>query len=419
MSNHLKRVRGFPDHLPEEVLKHDAILNKAIEVSQRFNFQKIELPILEHTEVFARTLGLGSDIVNKEMYTFQKGEESFTLRPEGTASVARLFITEKLKDQLPLRWIYHGPMFRHERPQKGRFRQFSTVAVEILGESQETTDVESISLAFLFLEELKLKNKVTLEINSIGSSETRSSYKEKLKDYLKPFYKKLSADSQVRFDKNPLRIWDSKDEQDQEIMKKAPLIQDSLDAESMKSYESIKNQLKDLNIPFKENPQLVRGLDYYNHLVFEFKSADLGAQSAVLAGGRYDRLIETLGGPSVPAVGWGAGIERLALLHPALPIPSPEIGLVALGEEAQIKFLELAFLLRKEGYRIFYKFSGNLSKQMARINKLSCSQALILGEKEIKENHLILKDMESQKQRVLSDLSSTEILKHLKILFNR
>ena len=417
MSDHLKRVRGFPDHLPEEVLKHDAILNKAIEVSKRFNFQKIKLPILEHTEVFARTLGASSDIVNKEMYTFQKGEESFTLRPEGTASVARLFITEKLKTQLPLRWIYHGPMFRHERPQKGRFRQFSTVAVEILGESQETTDAEVILLAFLFLEELKLKSKITLEINSIGTLEIRDTYKKNLKDYLKPFYENLSADSQVRFNKNPLRIWDSKEEQDQEIMKKAPLIQDFLDTESIKNYESIKNQLKNLNIPFTENPQLVRGLDYYNHLVFEFKSADLGAQSTVLAGGRYDQLIETLGGPSVPAIGWGAGIERLALLHPTLKVPSPEIGIVALGEEAQSKSFELAFLLRKEGYRVFYKFSGNLSKQMARISKLSCSQALILGEKEIKEKHFILKNMKSQKQRTLPYLSYNKILEEIKNSF--
>lgn len=415
MAQDLKRVRGFPDHSHEDVLKHDAIIDKALEIAKRFNFQKIDLPILEHTEVFKRTLGATSDIVNKEMYTFQKGEESFTLRPEGTASVARRFITEKLKMHLPIRWIYHGPMFRHERPQKGRFRQFQTVAVELLGEAGEDAGIEIISLAYLFLKELGLEKQTYLEINSIGSSKIRDIYKKNLKEYLKKFYKDLSSDSQVRFNKNPLRIWDSKEKRDQEIMKQAPIITDFLDDSSLKSYQLIQEQLKNLNIPFKKTPQLVRGLDYYNHLVFEFKSQDLGAQSAVLAGGRYDGLIKTLGGLETPAVGWGAGIERLALLSSLTPSPSsPQIGLIALGESAKREMHKLAFHLREHGYRIFYKFTGNLSKQMAKINKHSCSQGLILGDKELKESCIVFKDMNTKEQKSISYKTYKELIDKLK-----
>ena len=420
MEQELRRVRGFPDLSYEDVLKHDFIIKKALQISKCFNFQKIDLPILEYTNIFSRTLGSDSDIVNKEMYTFQKNEESLTLRPEGTASVARRFITEKLKTKLPLRWVYHGPMFRHERPQKGRFRQFQTVAAEILGENQEEVDSELISFAYLFLKELELDKKVYLEINTIGSLENRVTYKKNLKDYLKKFYKDLSPDSKIRFDKNPLRIWDSKDKQDQNIMKEAPLLQNFLDEKSLKSYDIIKKQLQSMQIPFRENLRLVRGLDYYNNLVFEFKSKDLGAQSAVLAGGRYDHLIQTLDGPSTPAIGWGAGIERLALLSSYSPQGYlPEIGLIALGEKASSSLLPIAFQLRGKGYKVFYKFSGNLSKQMSRIDKKQCTLALIIGKKELMDKKIIFKNMNKKEQKTLPTVNFNTLLEEIKSSLNK
>ena len=233
----LKRVRGFPDFLPEESYQFDSLLSVITEVLKAFDFQKLSLPVLEYSELFSRTLGEGSDIVNKEMYSFQMGDESLTLRPEGTASVARLFITQKMHKQLPLKWYYQGPMFRHERPQKGRFRQFYQLGVEWLGDSSEEADVEILSMAWLLIKKLNIEKKVTLEINTLGSLEERKAYKEELKKYLFPLKKRLSADSQIRLVKNPLRIWDSKEEQDQEIMKKAPLLKNFLTEKTIKRYE--------------------------------------------------------------------------------------------------------------------------------------------------------------------------------------
>ena len=388
----LKKVRGFPDHLPKDNDQFDALLSLIVKVLQNFDFQRVNPPILEYNELFSGTLGEGSDIVNKEMYSFQKGKEKLTLRPEGTASIARIFITEKMFKQLPLRWYYYGPMFRHERPQKGRFRQFHQVGVEFLGDSSEEADVEILSMSWLIIKKLNLEEKVTLEINSLGSLEERKKYKEELKKYLLPLKKKLSADSQTRLVKNPLRIWDSKEKTDQEIMKKAPLLKNYLQKETLERYEQIKELLSFLDIPFKENPCLVRGLDYYNDLVFEFQSPALGAQSGFLAGGRYDRLIEVLGGPSTAATGWALGLERLNLLvDPFQKQPFP-IGFVAVGEGAQKQALKMVYELRSKGFSVYYRFSGNLSKQMKRVGE-KCRFALIYGEKELVRGEIVLKNL--------------------------
>ena len=394
-----QRARGFPDHLPGSLAKQDKIISTALEVAQRFCFERVETPIVEPAEVFWRT-GEGTSTVNKEMYLL-KGEEELALRPEGTASIARMFITEKL--QPPRRFVYSGPMFRHERPQKGRFRQFTTVAVEILGETEERADVESLSLAWLFLSELGLTDKIFLEINTIGSLKERTDYIKNLINYLKPYQKELSEESQVRLEKNPLRILDSKQKKDQEILEKAPLITDYLTPETKKSYSFIKQQLNQLSIPFKENPRLVRGLDYYNHLVFEIKSPQLGAQSALIAGGRYDTLVETLGGPATPATGWGAGVERLALLCEDMSPFPPEIGLIAVGDKPQSVAFHKAFWLRKKGYPVYFRFSGNFSKQMRRVSEKKCSIALIFGEKEITNHTITLKNLKTKKQELIKD----------------
>ena len=388
----LRRVRGFPDRLTEESYQFDSLLSSIIKVLRVFDFQKVDPPILEYSELFSRTLGEDSEIVNKEMYSFQQGEESLTLRPEGTAGIARLFITQKLYKQLPLKWYYQGYMFRHERPQKGRFRQFYQIGAEFLGDSSELADVELLSMAWLLIKKLSLEKKVTLEINSLGSLEERKRYREKLQNFLSPLKEKLSANSQVRLVQNPLRIWDSKEKQDQEIMKKAPLLKGCLQEKTVQRYERIKESLTSLNIPFKENAQLVRGLDYYNDLVFEWTSEDLGAQSAFLSGGRYDGLVESLGGPSTPAVGWAVGLERLSLLCKPFKKEPIQIGFVAMGEKAIKKAFQMVYELRSEGFSVYYRFSGNFSKQMKRISQ-KCLFALIYGEQEHFKGEIILKDL--------------------------
>ena len=394
----LQRVRGFPDHLSEESFQMDSLLHVITEVFRSFDFQKVNPPILEYSELFSRTLGENSDIVNKEMYSFQKGDESLTLRPEGTASIARMFITQKMYKQLPLRWYYQGPMFRHERPQKGRFRQFYQVGVEFLGDSDEIADVEILSMAWLLIKKMKFEKKVILEINSLGSLGERKKYKDELKKFLSPFKEKLSPESQIRLQKNPLRIWDSKEKRDQEIMEKAPLLRDSLQGSTLKKYEEIKRLLRALSIPFQENRGLVRGLDYYNDLVFEWTSKELGAQSAFLAGGRYDKLIEYLGGHSTSAVGWALGLERLSLLCEFFPTRKMvQIGLLAVGERAEKKAFQLAYELRAEGFTVYYRFSGNFSKQMKRVSQ-KCLFALIYGEKEHAQGQILLKNLSGGEQ---------------------
>ena len=354
---------------------------------------------MERAEVFQRA-GENAAAVNKEMYLL-KGKEELALRPEGTASIARMFITEKLRP--PCRFIYSGPMFRHERPQKGRFRQFTTVAVEILGESGEKTDVEVLALAWYFLKELNLTDKVFLEINTIGNSIERKTYIKNLINYLEPYKKDLSRESQVRLEKNPLRILDSKQTEDQKILEQAPYITPYLTSETKNSYSFIKQQLNQLSIPFQENPRLVRGLDYYNHLGFEIKSHQLGAQSALIAGGRYDSLVEALGGPSTPATGWGAGVERLALLSRQPPPPIPEIGVIAVGEKPQEKAFHKTLELREKGYGVYFRFSGNFSKQMKRVSEKNCAIALIFGEKEMKDHSITIKNMKTKEQVLIKE----------------
>ena len=404
MSLKLKRVRGTEDLKEDALQKHNFVVQTAKEVAQHFCFQEISTPIFEFTEVFSRTLGVNSDIVNKEMFTFKdRNGENLTLRPEGTAGIARHFITEKLHQQLPLRFLYQGPLFRYERPQKGRLRQFHQVGVELLGEPNPRGDIECISLAWLLFKKLGLEKEVTLEINSIGEIESRNQHKEALLNYLKPLKNKLSEDSRKRLKKNPLRILDSKEKQDKEIIQSAPSIQNFLNQRSKDFFSDVLNGLDTLQIPWKLNPFLVRGLDYYNHCVFEFKSNSkkLGSQNTVLAGGRYDRLVEIMadGGDRIHGVGWGAGIERICFLitkGPSLPRP---ISLIPLGEEAEKIAVKMAWELRQEGLNVFHPRSiGNLSKKMKRANQIHSKYAIIFGPEEIKNNSFSVKSLDEKTQ---------------------
>jgi len=398
MPDHLRRVRGFPDKLASDCLHFDHVVSQAVPVIKSFCFERIESPILEYTDLFVKTLGKSSDIVHKEMYSFSQNQDNLTLRPEGTAATARLFITENLHRELPFKCFYYGPMFRSERPQKARFRQFYQLGVEAFGIKNETIDVEVLSMAWLIMKSLKIDNQITVEINSIGQLSERQTYKKKLIKFLKSFKQKLSPDSQRRLVTNPLRIWDSKEKSDQDILKKAPLLIEDLKKESLTKYENIKQHLSTLHIPFTENFKLVRGLDYYNDFVFEFKSPQLGSQSGVLAGGRYDSLIQTLGGLDTPATGWGAGLERLMLLCKPVTLQTNKIGLVSIGNKAQNKALHLAYQMRANQYTVYYNFSGNISKQMKRISQQKCQVALFYGEQEHTKNQIRLKNLKTQKQ---------------------
>lgn len=410
----LQPVRGTHDLLPEECAKHRWIVGQALSLAERYGFEEIATPIFEFSDVFKRTLGESSDIVNKEMYTFEdKGGESLTLRPEGTASVARAFISNGLAQNLPLKFFYQGPMFRYERPQKGRQRQFHQFGVELLGVDSFHADLECMALAWQVLKSLNLSVDLRMEVNSIGDTESRSRYRQALVEYLNRFQKDLSEDSQRRLATNPLRILDSKDEHDKKIIEGVPALQQYFNAESQKFYEDLKEGLLDLAIPFVENPLLVRGLDYYSHCVFEVRAEGLGSQDTVLAGGRYDGLISQMGGPSTPGVGWASGLERLSLLLAQAPAKPRPVALIPLGEVAEAAVRKLSFQLRNQGFHIELAYSGNLSKRMKKANKANAKVAVILGSDELSKGAATWKDLDSgaQQEVKLSDLP--ELLKEI------
>lgn len=398
----LQSVRGTHDLLPEAQAKHNLITHSAREIAQRFGFQEMSTPIFEFSDVFKRTLGEASDIVNKEMYTFQdRNGEELTLRPEGTAGVARSFISEGLSQRTPFKVFYQGPMFRYERPQKGRQRQFNQCGVELLGAASPFADVECLTLAYQFLKSIQVADLSQLEINSIGDEESRKNYIEGLVQFLKTKESALSADSQRRLATNPLRILDSKDPKDHEILKSAPLIADFYNEKSKHFFETVTSALKDFGIPFEVNPFLVRGLDYYTHCVFEFKTTHLGAQDAILSGGRYDQLIKTMGGPDTPGVGWAAGIERLAMLSPMEPPKAQAIALIPIHDSVESDAFKMAYRLRDQGFYCEVGFSGNLSKRMKKAASMGCWSAILIGPDELARGEVMVKNMTSGEQKAV------------------
>ncbi len=399
----LNPVRGTQDILPEEGRLYRRVEETAFEVAERYGFGEITTPIFEFTEVFSRTLGDTSDIVTKEMYTFEdKGGDQITLRPEGTAGVARAFISNGLQQNLPLKLFYRGPMFRYERPQKGRRRQFRQVGVEILGVATPQADIETISIAQTFLEELGLKDYIKLELNSLGDTDSRSAYCDELVKYLSDHQDKLSKDSLERLDRNPMRILDSKDEGDQAVVVNAPRLQDNLNEASQSFFEDLCEGLTKLGIVFEHNTNLVRGLDYYCHTAFEFKTSDLGAQGTVLAGGRYDGLVDQMGGPETPGIGWAAGVERLSLLLDDGAEAKRPIAVIPVGGKAESEAMVVTEMLRKKGYRVDLGYSGNLKKRMKRANRLNAVAAVLLGEDELTRNVGTLRNMDSGEQKEVS-----------------
>ncbi len=415
----LQPVKGTRDLRGDEIKAFRKIVATAQSLLPLYGFEEIETPIFESSEVFSKTLGEASDIVMKEMYTFtDKGEDMITLRPEGTAGVARSIISNNMFQELPLKLFYSGPMFRRERPQKGRYRQFYQMGVELVGVATPVADFEVIRLGWMILEKLNLLDSITLEINSIGDDESRARYREALVTYFNGVKTQLSEDSQQRIERNPLRILDSKSPQDAPLIEKAPRLKDHLNDDSKKFFDTVQTLLTSAGVRFTVNDRLVRGLDYYCHTVFEFTTNALGAQNAVLSGGRYDGLIGTMGGPATAGVGWGAGIDRLALLlmgkTAAVTKESPIIGVVPLDGEMENEAARIMDMLRSAGIPAQMPYSGNLSKRFKKLERLNCAGVIVVGGDEEKTKSVQFKNFGSGEQKSLSkDALTQEMLAFL------
>ena len=416
MNNKLQAVRGTHDHLHIDMYNYNYIVKIVSRISAYYGFKPISTPIFEFSNVFKRTLGESSDIVTKEMYTFKdKGEEEITLRPEGTAGVVRAIISNGLAQEMPFKAFYHGPMFRYERPQKGRLRQFHQVGVELLGVKKEQADVEVIACANQVIKELNIQKSSKLNINSLGNIDDRKKYIKDLTDYLKNYKNKLSKDSLIRLEKNPLRILDSKSEDDISIIKNAPKLNEYLNNSSRENFKLVLEGLDNLNIKYLINENLVRGLDYYNDTTFEFITDKLGSQSAIIAGGRYDGLMKQMGGSDIPGIGWAGGIERLILLSTIKMIKNKHISIIPVGEENINICFDLAQRLREKNISVEMSYSGNLKKRLKNANKLSSNYAIIIGAEEINDNSALVRNLETGEQ---DKITLPKIIKHIeKILF--
>ena len=403
----IQASRGTRDILPDEVSYWQRVEAIAREILVRAAYQEIRTPIFEQTALFERGMGEATDVVNKEMYTFKdRGDRSLTIRPEGTAGVARSYIEHNLHAQGGVQRLWYlGAMFRYERPQAGRQRQFHQLGVEVLGSEDVRADAEAIALATEILQMLGLKD-LRLDLNSIGDASDRQTYREALITYLTPFKEKLDADSQDRLIRNPLRILDSKDPNTQTILNDAPSILDYLSDDSRRRFDRVQQLLSDLGIACNINSRLVRGLDYYTHTVFEIQSDDLGAQATVCAGGRYDGLVSELGGPETPAIGWAMGLERLILLLQQIqPTSLSEVDfyVVSRGEKAESQALIVAQSLRRSGFTVELDLSGSaFGKQFKRADRSGAAACLILGDSEADTKTVQLKWLKSGEQTAIA-----------------
>jgi histidyl-tRNA synthetase len=415
----LQPVRGTQDLLPEAARRHRQVTETARAVAELYGFAEIATPIFEFTEVFSRPIGETSDIVSKEMYSFvDRGGEEVTLRPENTAGVVRAVLSDGLIHNAPLKFFYSGPMFRYERPQKGRFRQFHQIGVELIGVAQPQGDIEVIALGSRILDALGIRQRTVLELNTLGDPPSRAAYREALVSYFSGRISELSEDSRRRLDRNPLRILDSKEESDGRVSLEAPPFEEFLNTPSRDFLARVRDGLDALGISYRLNPRLVRGLDYYTHTAFEFVTSDLGAQGTVIGGGRYDGLVEMMGGPATPGVGWAAGIERLAMLIGEPPGPPRPIAVVPLGEAAEAAALTLAETLRNNGCAVDLGYSGNVARRMRRANRVNARVAVLIGEEEIARNVVTLRDLDSGEQsEVQMDLSLSELRARLQTFY--
>jgi histidyl-tRNA synthetase len=395
----LQPVRGTQDLLPAEQSRHRRVIETAREIAARYGYQEIATPIFEFTEVFSRPIGETTDIVVKEMYSFRdRSGDEITLRPEYTAGICRAIISNGLTQNLPLKFFASGPMFRHERPQKGRFRQFHQIDLELIGVPQPQADVEVIEAGAEILDTLGILQRTVLELNTLGDGASRRAYRGALIDYFSKYTADLSEDSRRRLEVNPLRILDSKDEADRRVSAGAPSFDQYLNDESRKFFAAVRSGLDHLGIRYELSPRLVRGLDYYCHTAFEFVTEHLGAQGTVLGGGRYDGLMALMGGPDTPGVGWAAGIERLAMLIADPPAAPRPIALIPVGEKGEAEAPKIARDLRRAGFHVELGYSGNVGRRMKRANKINARAAVLLGEDELARNSATLRDLDAGTQ---------------------
>lgn len=416
MSTKIMAAPGVFDILPiepQEKWRGSALWNYVEliirQTTAQYGFQEIRTPLFERTELFQRSVGEGSDIVSKEMYTFlDKGERSMSLRPEGTAPVMRAFIEHQLHLLAPVHKLFYiGPMFRYERTQAGRYRQHHQFGTEAIGNASPEQDAEIIDMLCSIFSKLKIKN-LKVGINSIGTAECRLKFRKSLQDFLRGQFNELSAESQVRFETNPLRILDSKDAKDIQITAGAPSILDFLDEDCVQHFNGLKKLLEMLKIPFEVNPRLVRGLDYYNKTVFEITAGELGAQNSIAGGGRYDGLLKSLGGPDLPAIGFGMGIERViqTMLKQDVPLPkpyAPALFLIALGDNAKEVCFSLLHDLRQNGVSAQMDFSNKkVAKSMQYADQIRAARVAVIGDNELQTGEIEVKDMASGKTQKFS-----------------
>jgi histidyl-tRNA synthetase len=405
----IQAIRGTKDILPDNIGKWHYVEKKFKDITQLFGYKELRTPIFEKTEVFHRTIGETTDIVNKEMYTFEdRSGDSITLRPEMTAALVRSLVQNNLLAQTKLQRLwYFGPFFRYERPQKGRQRQFHQFGIECLGSEFPESDVEIIMLADSLFQSLGISN-YNLVINSLGNENSRNNYRLAFLEYLNSVKTELSEDSQNRIDTNPLRILDSKDEKDKKLLENAPIILDYLDDKSKNHFASVTKALDELNISYTINPKLVRGLDYYSHTVFEFQSDYLGSQDSFGGGGRYDELVEQLGGKTTPAVGFALGVERLIIILEQLNIfdnlqDEVDCYIVMRGAEQITYSLNVAAILRGKGLTVLSELNRRSMKaQMREANRSNAKYAVIIGEDEVNENKVVLKNLRKGDQESIS-----------------
>ncbi|MFO1027131.1 MAG: histidine--tRNA ligase [Acetobacteraceae bacterium] len=403
MTEALQPARGTHDLIGEEQRRFAYVADTARRIAAIYGFDEWQTPIFEDTRVFSRTLGETSDVVTKEMYTFDdRGGDSVTLRPEGTAGVCRALVTNGLTQSLPQKVFYAGPMFRYERPQKGRYRQFHQIGLELIGPAEPLADAEVIACGWDILKAIGVAGNTVLELNTLGDKESRQAYRDALVAYFTDHKASLSQDSLARLERNPMRILDSKDEGDRKIVANAPIIDEHLTDAARAFYDGLQQHLARFAVPFVRNPRIVRGLDYYGHTAFEFVTQKLGAQGTVMAGGRYDGLVAEMGGPATPAVGWAAGIERLSMLmEQAPPAPAP-VAVVPIGEQAEAAAIPILQSLRAAGIRAEMAYRGNLKRRMERANRAGARAAVIIGADDLAAGVAQVKDLGSGTQHAIA-----------------
>lgn len=395
----LQPVRGTRDLIGEELRRHRHVIDTARRIAELWGFEEWATPILEDTRVFTRSLGDTSDVVTKEMYTFlDRGGDSVTLRPENTAGVCRALVSNGLTQSLPQKVFYAGPMFRYERPQKGRYRQFHQIGIETLGATEALADAEIIACGQAILDALGVAKDTVLEVNTLGDKESRDAYRSALVAFLSRHEERLSPESRARLHRNPLRVLDSKEAEDRAIVADAPDIFAHLTEAARAHWEALLKWLAVFGVPYRINPRIVRGLDYYSHTAFEFVTDRLGAQGTVMAGGRYDGLVEEMGGPHTPSVGWAGGVERLAMLADAPPPPAAPVAVIPIGEAAEADAVRVLVALRRAGIRAEMAFRGTLKRRMERANKIAAHAAVILGEDEVARGVAQVKDLRTGEQ---------------------